>query len=280
MLNRLPQFEKQHKEFNLLPTPVERRKSKILGRAFVFSEKNKKGFQPRNFQWDEIDEEGNPAQGRSYLYENHKRAQKRKENQGRFTPYARRGIQKETAITGIVGREFEMAPVKNREYHAIENQYTKAMLKQPEKNTATFVRDNRLGRLEPTMTAIERQKDAKARQAIKQAAKDNRSARLSKEKLIDELSKLFQKYRIWGLSQIKQEIPQPESWLRENLQEIAHMHTRGDFNGKWELNDDLKVRPDFLKSEMEAPKFESDIERSGIEDNDDDDEGDFIDVDM
>jgi len=140
MLNRLPQLEGQPKEYNLFPAPPDRQKSRRPGQALVFSEKDLPGYKPRTFAWDEIDEEGNPGQGRSFLYERHKRELKRKENKGRFQPYARRPIPKQTAITGVIAKEFEAVPVKNDEFFAMEGRQTAELLKVPEKPQAVFAR--------------------------------------------------------------------------------------------------------------------------------------------
>ena len=87
---------------------------------------------------NEIDEDGNPSQGRSYLYEKARRDAKRKESKGRFEPYTRRPIPKQTAITGAVTREFDCTPVKNEEYAALEILQAEKMLKVPEKEGVSF----------------------------------------------------------------------------------------------------------------------------------------------
>lgn len=87
---------------------------------------------------NEIDEDGNPIQGRSYLYEKAKRDAKRKESKGRFEPYARRPIPKQTAIAGVVTRDFECIPVKNEEHAALEIIQAEKMLKVPKKEEVSF----------------------------------------------------------------------------------------------------------------------------------------------
>lgn len=108
------------------------------GSAFVFSEKDLPGYKGRSFAMNEIDEDGNPLLGRSYLYEKARRDAKRKESKGRFEPYARRPIPKQTAITGVVSREFECTPVKNEEYAALEILQAEKILKVPEKEGVSF----------------------------------------------------------------------------------------------------------------------------------------------
>lgn len=108
--------------------------------------------------------------------------------------------------------------------------------------------------------------------------KDNRAARVEKSVLIDKLLDLFKLHRIWGLRDLKAKVNQPESYLRSTLDEIAYMHRSGDFNGKWELRDEYKQKDAGLMNPagMVAPKVEdSDMEKSGMED---DEEDEFEDV--
>lgn len=87
---------------------------------------------------NEMDGDGNPLQGRSYLYEKARREAKRKESKGRFEPYSRRPIPKQTAIAGVVTREFDCTPVKNEEYAALEIVQAEKMLKVPAKEGVSF----------------------------------------------------------------------------------------------------------------------------------------------
>jgi transcription initiation factor TFIIF subunit beta len=109
--------------------------------------------------------------------------------------------------------------------------------------------------------------------AKRQASKDNRTARMDRDSLIELLFTQFRDHRIWGLRDLKAKVRQPEQYLRETLADIAFMHKQGDWNGKWELkeafkNDKLLENP----RGIEAPKVEdSDIDPSGMDDDDDED---------
>lgn len=143
MLNRnLPQLRIHPKEYNLLAPVPEKVRSRQPGTAFVFSEKDLPGYKSKTFGWDDVDEEGNPGQGRSYLYEKHKKELKKKENKGRFVPYTKRSIPKQTAIAGIVDREFEVTPIKNDEFFALEEAQARTLLKPPEKKEALYALDD------------------------------------------------------------------------------------------------------------------------------------------
>ena len=273
-----PAFENEPREYNLFAAPPEKQRSRRPGQAFVFSERDLPGYKPKAFSWDDVDEDGNPGQGRSFLYERHRREQKKKENKGRFIPYARRPIPKQTAIAGTVAREFEAVPVKNDEFFALEKKRTAQMLKVREQEEALFKtgdddpekrsRNIYMGRSEAQAAAKVRellllpiipsqpnpvQRLIKltlvlpqANQARKHAAKENRAARVDKHVLIDKLLELFRQHRIWGLRDLKSKVNQPEAYLRDTLNEIAFMWKQGDFNGKWELKPEFKMSDDTL----------------------------------
>jgi TFIIF, beta subunit N-terminus len=135
-LNPLPGFEKQPKEYNLLSSRRERLLPKRPRNAFVFSEKDLPGYKKRSI--GARGEEDSNYHGRSYLYENNKRDSKRKQSKKRFEPYTRRPIPKQTAIAGIVNREFECIPVENEEYWELERRKAETMLKPKEEVDTSF----------------------------------------------------------------------------------------------------------------------------------------------
>lgn len=72
---------------------------------------------------------------------------------------------------------------------------------------------------------------------------------------------------------LKARVNQPESYLREVLDEIAFMWKQGDFNGKWELKNEYKQRDSaFLNptgGDMIAKTEDSDMDKSGMDDDED-----------
>lgn len=293
MLKPLAMFANEPKEYNLLPPPLEKAKARRPGQAMVFSEKDLPGYKPRTFAWDDVDEDGNPGQGRSFLYERHKREVKKKENKGRFTPYTRRPIPKQTAIAGTIAKEFEAVPVKNDEYFVLENKQAAELLKIPEREQAIFATgdDQDPSRKHmPFMSMSDKANVLKVSsrapsspksrttnpviqsvQARRQALKETRAARVEKHVLIDKLMDLFRQHRIWGLRDLKAKVNQPEAYLRQTLDEIAFMWKAGDFNGKWELKDEFKSDAMLQNpTGVVAPKVEdSDMDKSGMDDDDD-----------
>lgn len=135
-LDSLPQFEKQAKEYQLLPS----RREKLLGRrprnAFVFTEKDLPGYKRRDANRD--NSEVSNFHSRSYLYEKNKRDVKKKMSKKRFEPYIRRTLPKQTAIVGAVSRELECTPVEDDEYRELERQKAEQMLKPKEEPQISF----------------------------------------------------------------------------------------------------------------------------------------------
>ncbi|ETN36599.1 uncharacterized protein HMPREF1541_08877 [Cyphellophora europaea CBS 101466] len=277
-LNPLPELEDQHKEFDLLPPPKEKVKSHRPGQALIFSEKDLPGYKSKSFVWDNDDDE-NAGQGRSKLYDDAKRKARNKERKESKEPqqYRRRAIPKKTAIAGVIAKEFDAVPVKNAEYAEVERRKMARLLSRqaPAEATQILSPEQDPTRRQNITSILQRQRDNRAAAAKRQAVKDNRTARMDKQDLVVLLLQKFRQHRIWGLRDLKVALQQPEQYLRETLQEIAHMHKQGDFNGKWELNEQYKENDDSLQNpeSLEAPKMEdSEMDVSGMEDDDDEDE--------
>lgn len=116
--------KEMEKEYILKKNTGPQRRLHRPGQVMMFSEKNKPGFKQRANVWDNIDEDGNPGQGRSQLYEAKLKEERRKESKDqekqKYTPYVRRPIPKITALEGSVQQEFETVPVVNAEYERFE----------------------------------------------------------------------------------------------------------------------------------------------------------------
>lgn len=141
MLNQSPVFSEMEKEYVLKKQTGLRKRSKRNGQVMMFSEKNRPGFKQRANVWDNIDEDGNPGQGRSQLYEQALKDEKKKENKGKFTPYQKRPIPKITALSGTVKQEFEAEPVNNEEHRRLHDLRTTAMLREKVKESSRITDD-------------------------------------------------------------------------------------------------------------------------------------------
>ncbi|KAK5073863.1 hypothetical protein LTS08_002037 [Lithohypha guttulata] len=272
MLNNAQNFQSLEKEYVLKKQTGPTRKIKRPGQVLMFSEKNKPGYKPRASFWDDIDEDGNPGQGRSQLYEQGIKDEKRKESKGRYTPYQRKPIPKITALSGTVFQEFEAAAVDNAEHRRLDGERTRDALKVKEK-AAIEIKDDMDAKLHygSMVTASERQNIVRSGQNKRAAAKENRTTQEDKAVVIPKILDLFRQHKYWGLRDLRLALRQPEQSIKNCLEDIAVMHRAGDFNGKWELKPDLKVDDDALLNALgEAPKMEeSDMDMKSEGEDDD-----------
>lgn len=59
---------------------------------------------------------------------------------------------------------------------------------------------------------------------------------MAKNELIDLIFECFKRYNYWPIRSLKKELNQPENWLREVLEPIAHLVRNGPFANCWQLN--------------------------------------------
>ena len=67
-----------------------------------------------------------------------------------------------------------------------------------------------------------------------------RMARIPKNQLLDLLFAHFREKPLWPIKILREKTQQPESYLKETLQEIASLHRSGEHTGMWELNANFK----------------------------------------
>ncbi|KAK5117637.1 hypothetical protein LTR62_005060 [Meristemomyces frigidus] len=129
----------------------------------------------------------------------------------------------------------------------------------------------------------------------------DKAVRMERGALIDALQACFRRYKYWGMKSLRNELHQPEAWIRENLEQFAVMVKSGDFSMNWTLREDMRaIVEDGGEGESggDGPREEMAVVESGSEgefggdgqeldtgaDEEDDDEdgdaGEFEDVKM
>ena len=163
-LHDTPTFKPVEKEYVLRKQIGPAQRSKKPGQVLLFSEKNKPGYKQRQNVWDMIDEDGNPGQGRSMLFEAGLKDEKKKANKGKFVPYQRRPIPKITALTGTVTHEFDAQPIDNPEHRDLDTKRTMDAFKERERDTIE-IKDNidQIRHLGSAISAAERAQINKVR---------------------------------------------------------------------------------------------------------------------
>lgn len=279
MLNTTQSFLKDTESEFLLEAPTRHsRRIKYPGSVFMFSEKNMPGYKPRGNVWDEA--ENSDDQGRSLLYEDSIRAEKRKENRGKFVPQKRKTIPKITALAGCAVGEYDLRPARNAEHRRRDEQRTRRQLLGAKDSGLAISRHDPKTQHATLLSASERANITKQAQLRRQRQKDNRAARMEEGDIVRAILQLFGQHRYWGLRDLKARLNQPEAWVKENLDKIAIMHRAGDFNGRWELKDEYKSN-DALRNASGVAK-EEDLDGTDLDmdmkTEESDDMDDFEDV--
>ena len=92
----------------------------------------------------------------------------------------------------------------------------------------------------------------------------------------DSILKAFKQYQYWQLRDLKRELGQPETYVKEILSRFATMWRNGDHVNTWELKSEWKDRdPEYSNANSVAPakgEAASDTEPSGMDEGDDNEE--------
>eukprot|EP01024_Parvocaulis_polyphysoides_P061026 TRINITY_DN67187_c0_g1_i1.p2 TRINITY_DN67187_c0_g1~~TRINITY_DN67187_c0_g1_i1.p2 ORF type:complete len:128 (+),score=24.19 TRINITY_DN67187_c0_g1_i1:3-386(+) len=73
-------------------------------------------------------------------------------------------------------------------------------------------------------------------------ADKQRRLRMDKDELENVLFELFEKQSMWRLQDLLKETDQPHMWLKQVLNDIAMLNTRGEHKDLWELKPEYKTQ--------------------------------------
>lgn len=73
-------------------------------------------------------------------------------------------------------------------------------------------------------------------------ASEGKATRIPRNELLDVLFKLFEEYEYWSLKGLKGRTKQPESYLKEVLDEIADLIKKGPYSMKYSLKPEYRNR--------------------------------------
>ncbi|KAL4803015.1 transcription initiation factor IIF, beta subunit-domain-containing protein [Aspergillus unguis] len=196
----------------------------------LFTEKDIPGHENRLLNFGET---------RSALYESMKREAKRKERKGRWEPYVRKTVPKQTALVGHVKEEFNCLPVENEEFRILSEKKALEALK-PKRETV-FI-EKLPSKLMQQRHALPAEQSAFVQTAkpSKLKAQENKTTRMPQNELLDLIYLCFREYRYWPFKTLKARLRQPEAYLKQTLEMIAHLVKSGDFAMTWELKPEAR----------------------------------------
>lgn len=89
---------------------------------------------------------------------------------------------------------------------------------------------------------------------------------MPQNELLDRIFACFRQYSHWRFSDLNGQLQQPDAYLRQTLELVAHMVKQGDFSNTWEL------KPEAQQSNYSLiPKAEMAPGQENFDDGSDDD---------
>lgn len=74
-----------------------------------------------------------------------------------------------------------------------------------------------------------------ATKPLKAKTQENKTTRMPQNELLDLIYQCFREYRYWPFKTLKARLRQPEAYLKQTLEMVAHLVKSGDFAMTWEL---------------------------------------------
>lgn len=167
-------------------------------------------------------------------------------------------ILEQTSIAARVRDEFNCLPVENEEYRQITEKKALEALK-PKRETKFIPRVTgkmlQLKHLGPQdksaftvgSTSISHGEAASnisqqvpTTKPTKARAHENKTARMPQNELLDLIYSCFRRHKYWPFKSLKAELKQPEAYLKQTLEIVAHLVKSGDFAMTWELKPEAK----------------------------------------
>jgi transcription initiation factor TFIIF subunit beta len=98
---------------------------------------------------------------------------------------------------------------------------------------------------------------------------DSKAARIPQNELLDMIYDCFKRYNYWPLKSLKAELNQPEAYLKQTLELVAHLVRQGTHAMTWQLKPESRLRAYADKELYEEVKDEAapDIEFDGASDH-------------
>ncbi|KXL46646.1 hypothetical protein M433DRAFT_65377 [Acidomyces richmondensis BFW] len=203
------------------------------------------------------------------------------ERYGRF----RSMVTKQTALAPPIVHVVKATHLEDEAYHAHMKRLWDAHV--APKSRATYI-EGVDRRMHPGMSnlssfntfGLSSRPGAKGGRKTGKIIKD-KAVRMEKGDLMSALERCFRKYKYWPMKALRNELRQPEAWIKENLDEIATLVRSGDFAMNWVLKPEYaNVVKEGDEVKEEVAKVESGTDGTGDEMDGEDDLGDFEDVKM
>ncbi|KAI4257973.1 MAG: hypothetical protein LQ352_001406 [Teloschistes flavicans] len=244
--------------------------------TYVFTEKDLNGFAARNQRGADGNTDGgkSPSQPPRPWFQNRPvHNSPSRDSTKRFQPY-RRTIPKQTALVGQVGTEINCLPVENADYRRTMDARTKEAMLKPRRETKMVDKVPQgqvyapAGARQPNKFEIGFTKQTKPAPGKGQNFK---AARIPANEIKDMIFNCFRKWQYWPLRGLKNQLKQPESYIKQQLEEIAQLIRTGPFANTWQLRPEYKISSyDNVKEEAAPdPGDVNDLDEVGASEDED-----------
>ncbi|KAL8733976.1 MAG: hypothetical protein Q9166_001737 [cf. Caloplaca sp. 2 TL-2023] len=171
----------------------------------------------------------------------------------RWQPYKNKTIPKQTALIGQIQTEINCLPVENDSYKRIMDARAREAQSKPRRETKMVERQPGGRVYAPTGLRQPNAFESGFTKLVKPSAGKKqhlKAARIPKNELMDLIFDCFKKYQAWPIRAMKKALEQPETYLKEVLEEVAQMARSGPFANCWQL------RPEYKEGEHDNVKAE------------------------
>ncbi|KAL3418644.1 transcription initiation factor IIF [Phlyctema vagabunda] len=160
--------------------------------------------------------------------------------------YFRKAVPKRTVLLGRIKRDLNCVPVRNEESERIITAMTIEAM-QPKLHTK-YISDDVSGIgngfIQPGTVGASNAfggfiKTTGPAAGVKTQL--HKTARMPQNELLDKIFECFRKYNYWSMKSLRNELRQPEAYLRETLEKVAVLAKSGPFATTWSLKEENKL---------------------------------------
>ncbi|KYK55514.1 transcription initiation factor iif [Drechmeria coniospora] len=165
------------------------------------------------------------------------------DRRNRYQPYFRKAIPKRTKIFGKISYDVRVEPRNLQEEERLlaqkllDAENSKSKLQIISRNSASAI-------INPgTATAAQWSGNFIKNAPVQVKPKKGevfKAARIPKNQLLDLIFDCFRQYQYWSMKALRQKLEQPDSYLRQVLEEVAVLHKSGRFANHYGLSDAYK----------------------------------------
>jgi transcription initiation factor TFIIF subunit beta len=81
-----------------------------------------------------------------------------------------------------------------------------------------------------------------ATKPLKSKSQENKTTRIAQNELLDKIFQCFRQYQYWPFRSLKHQLQQPEAYLKQTLEMVAHLIKSGDHSMTWQLKPEAQEK--------------------------------------